>query len=786
MKNIRLFSIIATLLLTFAPVAAQMNVGGWKIHPIFGKDVQNIIDTGKMLYYLVNGNLYCYYKDSDENEFISKQTKLNNVVIKQIYYNYENKYLAIAYEDSTIDILYDDGSVVNIPDISQANIDRKGINDVTFKGNRVYVATEFGYAILNSDKGFEIMESQKYGESIASMAEVADYLVISKDDGSFYSPKSLQYHTLSSFKLFRQKGNGKITVIDDKTLLLDEGWVYKYTFSEAGASNPIVVTKDTFKKISRISTGFIATGKYKPRYMYMLNADCVVTSATPLPDDMQESLLASTESDGSLWELSPKGVRHIMMENGEVSTIMTDYFRYNASTVSYPYFLRYNNALNKLFVMDCGPYLNRNDYNLRSSINTLENGFWTDVTPAEVPTTGAYAENVLKDLFSPVFDPDDPSTLYVGTWFEGAYKLKDGESVIKYDWTNSPFNVNWVCCISDIAFDKNKNLWMLQCINDPKIHVLPRSKSLLAEVTPADWISPDVNVLNPNFKSQMLITKKDDIKMLTTGGAAEILIIIDDGGNPASSSIKNTVIESGKIYDQDGKPYTWGNIECMLEDANGKVWIGTTNGVIEMSPANAFNANFSVNRIKVPRNDGTNYADYLLTGTTVTALAIDGANRKWIGTLDMGLYLVSADGSNVIKHFNTSNSMLTSNHILSICCDPNNNTVYIGTPNGLVEYYSDAAPASEDYSNIYAYPNPVRPDYTGEIIISGLMDNSLVKIADAGGNVIRSIRSTSGMATWDGCYSNGERVRTGVYYVLASQNENGKSSGVVTKILFIK
>ena len=104
----------------------------------------------------------------------------------------------------------------------------------------------------------------------------------------------------------------------------------------------------------------------------------------------------------------------------------------------------------------------------------------------------------------------------------------------------------------------------------------------------------------------------------------------------------------------------------------------------------------------------------------------------------------------------------------------------------MVEYYSDAAPAAESYSEIYAYPNPVRPDYTGDIIITGLMDNSLVKIADAGGRVIRSIQSTGGMGSWDGCYQSGERVKTGVYYVLASSNEDESSQGVVTKILFIK
>jgi hypothetical protein len=240
------------------------------------------------------------------------------------------------------------------------------------------------------------------------------------------------------------------------------------------------------------------------------------------------------------------------------------------------------------------------------------------------------------------------------------------------------------------------------------------------------------------------------------------------------------------LTDQDEKEYKWNRIFCFTEDLNGKIWMGTTNGVVEFNPADAFGSNFRVNRIKVPRNDGTSYADYLLSDESVTCIAVDGANRKWIGTLTSGVFLVSADGTQILKKLNTSNSYLTDNMIYSICCNPNTNTVYIGTSTGTLEYSSDATPASENYENVIAYPNPVKPDYTGLITVRGLMDNSLVKIADSAGNVVKSLQSTGGMVTWDGCNSNGQRVKTGVYYVLASQNESGTSSGVVTKIMIIR
>ena len=148
--------------------------------------------------------------------------------------------------------------------------------------------------------------------------------------------------------------------------------------------------------------------------------------------------------------------------------------------------------------------------------------------------------------------------------------------------------------------------------------------------------------------------------------------------------------------------------------------------------------------------------------------------------------LVNSDGSEVLQHYTYDNSAMPSNIIYSVCCSTTSNAVYVGTAEGLVEIYSDASQPSSDYNSVYAYPNPVRPEYTGNITIVGLMENSLVKIADAAGNVVRSLQSVGGTATWDGCNASGRRVKTGVYFVLTSQSDGSSSSGkVATKILFV-
>ena len=277
--------------------------------------------------------------------------------------------------------------------------------------------------------------------------------------------------------------------------------------------------------------------------------------------------------------------------------------------------------------------------------------------------------------------------------------------------------------------------------------------------------------------------KSSDIMLYADGEFGGNLTFINNGGTLSSTVTSRSY---SNLIDQDGTTYSWNNICSMAEDNNGAVWVGTTNGVVSLNPSAAFSTGFAVNHIKVPRNDGTTLADYLLDGLQVNAIAVDGANRKWLGTDASGLFLVSSDGSSIIQSFNTSNSPLLSNKVYDIACDPNSNAVYVTTAGGLQEYQSDSAPSQYDFNDIHAYPNPVRPDYLGEITITGLMENSLVKIADASGNVVRQLKSTGGTATWNGRDDSGERVKSGVYYIMGSSSDSSTGKGGVCKLLIMR
>jgi hypothetical protein len=247
----------------------------------------------------------------------------------------------------------------------------------------------------------------------------------------------------------------------------------------------------------------------------------------------------------------------------------------------------------------------------------------------------------------------------------------------------------------------------------------------------------------------------------------------DDQVKVLSAATGNGAIPGSKVY-------------SFATDLDGEVWVGSDKGVcVFYSPDLIFEpgTNFDAQQILVPRNDGSGLADILLETEVVTAIAVDGANRKWIGTNRAGVFYLSADGIEQLAHFTASNSPLLSNNILDIAID-SDGEVFIGTENGIISYKSSSIPPQPTGSPVYAYPNPVRENYTGVIAIKGVPINSTVKITDTYGNLAYQTKSEGAQAIWDGYNFDGKRAATGVYLVFVS-NDDG-SEKLVTKILVIR
>ena len=248
----------------------------------------------------------------------------------------------------------------------------------------------------------------------------------------------------------------------------------------------------------------------------------------------------------------------------------------------------------------------------------------------------------------------------------------------------------------------------------------------------------------------------------------------------------NQVVKYSSMSNQDGINFVAYAAQCGCEDKEGNIWIGTDMGPVYLDKERIADNTLGVIQYKVPRNDGTNYADYLLANININCIVVDGAGRKWFGTDENGAYLISADNNTQVQHFTTDNSKLLSNRIESIAVNPATGEVFFGTDKGLCSYVSDATETNTEMTtdNVWAYPNPVTPEYAGLITIVGLSYNADVKILAANGDLIAEGKSNGGSFTWDGCDQKGRRVASGIYMVATAKNNGEK--GTVCKIAIIR
>lgn len=788
------FSIIALLSI----ITASAQSGSWKIHPVFGATPTNAIDVGDRIYYLVSNNLFCYDKETSENIMYDKSNYLNDTQISNVYYNYDKKYLVVAYYNSDIDIILENGRVKNIPDITNSLMPSlKTINHVTFNGNRIYVATAFGYVVIDDEK-FEIAESRIYNKSITSAAVCGNYLLLSSADGTYIGLDSKAHSTLDSFVLYANAKKCKFLTITDKRFLTYGTNAIIYDIATDADGNPTGLTwvktiGDTapssvqpVKSLGATMVLYPATPQY-----YKIDATGEASAAITLPAAVKSELLTSQETDGSWWAVGSNGIHKVTID-GTTATTKVDYQKINASTVSRVFYLVYNEEKDYLLAANTGPILITKEGG-NAIINRLENGIWTTLD-TKVTAGGASTATVLQRSYLPIFDPKDSNAFIIGTRDQGIFRFVDNpEEGFKEanHWTqnNSPvYSSGSRCNAHAIDFDRNGNIWFISGTQKPsKPYILPHDKIDVETPSANDWVSTELSFnYSDQWENIFYIARKSGVKIYCPKGYANVFFFKEKVEGDYSSFNLAEFKTSSSTLDQDGNIFSWNKIFSFAEDLNGKIWMGSTTGICVWNPENIFDTDSRVYRPKVPRNDGTNNADYLLDGVSVTCIAVDALNRKWIGTNANGVFLVSADGTEIIEQLNTSNSVLPTDQILSICVKPNSNTIFIGTPNGVLEYETSSVTPAPSYDEVLVYPNPVRPEYTGFISIKGLMANSLVKISDASGNVITSLQATGGTATWDGLNASGERVKSGVYYVLASENENETSSAIVAKFLVIR
>ena len=380
------------------------------------------------------------------------------------------------------------------------------------------------------------------------------------------------------------------------------------------------------------------------------------------------------------------------------------------------------------------------------------------------------------DVNSVDVDPLDPNHVFAGAK-SGLYEFQNGKFIKHYNSENSlitSFNnidKNYQL-VTSVKFDTDGNLWMLNSQS-------PSNQSLIEYTKEGKWVS--------HHKPELYNLGSLECLMQDSRG---LLWFVNNYHGLPSIYCYQASTDQLNIYssfvNEDGITLTPNYVRYVTEDKNHDMWIGTNIGPLLLYKKDITSDTPIFTQVKVPRNDGTNYADYLLSGVDISCIAIDGGNRKWFGTNGNGIYVISNDCLTQIYHFTTNNSNLLSNNIESIAINEQTGEVFVGTDKGLCSYMSDAGSPNSEMTkdNVWAYPNPVKPTYTGRITITGLSFDSDVKIVTANGILVNQGRSNGGIYTWDGKDQNGKKVASGIYMVETATSDGNK--GTVCKIAIIK
>ena len=796
----------------------------WKIHPVFDEEVTQVVETLTYVYFTsrqmpenewneVFLSLFRFDKKSEELLSLSTSNFLNGNSVRDVAYNPGKGYLAVLYKDYNIDLLFNDGTVKNIPSYSKSSFGYdKTVNSMSVdqEKDRLYLATDFGYIAIN-DKKYEVGESRIYDVPVQSFGRLGNYYLLIKDNKIFTSPSSAPRLGIDDYdEIGKTQGKSQIYPLSDNTGVIISGEGQRKTVKKISYNGDEFIVEDLFSdKIYNAgfnSTGLAVTSGEK---LYQFNKDGSYSFIERPAEFLNSAAVSDNLSE--IWDgKKRKGLGSVKLAGGQWK-VTRDYMLPNSpatfASVSYA-----NHPDKGLLVLNYG--YNPQTLGLNEAIpfelSSYKQGRWSNHAPSY---TNPSRTEIMLLTNGMAVDPDNPSLVYISSCHNGIVRLNldNSQDIIHMSRPNDPDAgksgfiplvktsdfLPYLANFSAPYFDAKGNLWMNYADwddqYDPNPHLYcwtreaRRSTTSSSDIKLPQLVEVDIEVPVSNTAFVVPLLKSGNGCLVhVRSHYDESLILIDTNGTPTDTS-DDTVYKFPEFRDSDGNSVDVHNIRFVWEDpSTGYVWVGHLNGVFYFIPSQVTGGNFEVNRIKVSRNDGTNLADYLLDGVTVNQMATDSDGRKWFATAGGGLICTSSNGREIIEEFNTSNSPLPDDVVYGLAYDKLSNSLMISTADGFAEYSLPVSSSSGSKKDVKAYPNPVRPEFSGYVTITDIPEGSLVKITDVAGNLVKDLGIMSGFEIlWDISDSHFNRVKSGVYHILVSPgNQNGNYTAV-GKILVI-
>lgn len=721
-----------------------------------------------------NNKVYCatpyslFSVDLTNNliERLSRITGLSETGIGCIQYDDVNSKLIIAYSNSNIDIIYKN-DIYNVPDIKRNSITgNKNIYNIYPYDNNYYLSTGLGVIIIDGEK-YEVKDSwfigtggnpvkvngftsdsaffyaatdeglKKASINSNNLADYSNWQLVSGANG--LSPGACNNVLNIQNKIVAQK-NDSLFVLNGNNwnLFYGDGWSI---VSSNLSANQILLCERQSNGISKVT---------------ILNPDGTIARTLIQPPAIsfpRKAILFQNDP----WIADQYGcLSHFFPNTYE------EYIPNSPQAIASGEMTVYNNT----FYATAGEVNDAWNYQYNGNgIYFLKDGVWTNINRYKFLQIDS-----LLDYITIAVDPRD-ETVYAGSYGGGLLHIKADQSFEIYKQNSligptvgDPTSYR----VAGLAFDSENNLW---------ISNFGSTQPLIVKKSDSTWKNFSVPFyLNVNAMAQIIIDDNNFLWIVSPLGNG--LICYNHG-----SSIDNTNDDQWKLYGtgSGNGNLPSANVSCVAKDKNGFIWVGTSNGIgVIQCPQNVFSPQ-GCDAIWPVVPQGS-FAGHLFSGVQIQSIAVDGADRKWVAT-NNGVFLISSDGTNVIYQFTQDNSPLLSNDVKKVTINGTTGEVFFATTNGICSFRSTATEGGTTNSGVLVFPNPVPPGFTGSIGIRGLVDNAIVKITELNGRLVYQTRALGGQAIWDGKDYNGQRISSGVYLVVVS--DDGRTEKTVTKIVFI-
>ena len=757
---------------------------GWETYFSYNSTT-SIAEGVNEIYFASYNSIFSYNIFNSQIEKFDTLNELSGDEISAFYHSENNNLIAIGYSSGFLQIInLNSNSIINIYDIlNKPTIpaDRKKINHFYQNEDDLLISTGYGISVYDIN-AFEFGDTYYIGD-FASMLNISSTIVdenyiyaSSPDLGIFRANLESNLIDFNSWQAIYTGNIYELLINENNILFYDD-------FNLMSIKNEEIITLSTLqneiKNVSINDSKIIIISEdnciiynndlsqilnlfESETYMTIFNDGIIKNNKTYIATD-EKGVLVIENSNNSFSFLKPDGP----LENNIFSVETLN----NHTWVSFGSYSEYFNPY-PLKYSGVSSY----DENLES---------WFNISKDSIPNQAVNLNNIS-------INPFDNNNVFISSFHGGLIEMDNFNFTELYDNNNSGLETLLTSDseyesirISDIEFDENGDLWVLNSRVDNPLKSFSLDNN--------SWNSYDfTEIINDGFQDELGF---NDIE-------------IDDYGNKWIASLRSGLIgfnnDSGnirlrKVFSQDQSDMPSSYVKSIAVDNNNHLWIGTVQGLrVLYNTSNFFDASVVTTQKIVILEDGI--PRELLEQQYITDIEVDGANNKWVGTIGSGVFYFSPNGQQTIYHFTKENSPLPSNNINDISVNSVNGKVYFATDRGLVSFNTGSSSSSENFSNAFVYPNPVRPEFNTQldkIKIKGLTENVNIKITDIAGNLVAEAQSNinsryrnfnleidGGTAFWNGKNLRNQNVASGVYILMLSDLESYETK--ILKLMIIR